>query len=105
MWWQVLADFITRPTFEEEGDGALGEEDTAEWYDAAYRFLRENTAPVKGKDTRPKRLSSWEWRCCVDNTLKISTGLGLDRFVYTRSPSQDSRIFGPRPWKILALIV
>ena len=21
---------------------------------------------------------------------------------YTRSPSQDSRLFGPRPWKILA---
>ena len=24
---------------------------------------------------------------------------------YTRSPSQDSRLFGPRPWKVLALIV
>ena len=24
---------------------------------------------------------------------------------YTQSPSQDSRLFGPRPWKILALIV
>ena len=22
--------------------------------------------------------------------------------VYTRSPLQDSRLFGPRPWKILA---
>ena len=22
--------------------------------------------------------------------------------VYTRSPSQDFRLFGPRPWKILA---
>ena len=87
MWWQVLADFITRPTFEEEGDGALGEEDTAEWYDTAYRFLRENTAPVKGKDTRPKRLSSWEWCCCLDNILKISTGQGLDRFVYEQYTS------------------
>ena len=24
---------------------------------------------------------------------------------YTRSPLQDSRLFGPSPWKILALIV
>ena len=22
--------------------------------------------------------------------------------MYTRSPSQDSRLFGPRPWKVLA---
>ena len=25
-------------------------------------------------------------------------------FIYTRSPSQDFRLFGPRPWKILATI-
>ena len=25
--------------------------------------------------------------------------------MYTRSPLEDSRLFGPSPWKILALIV
>ena len=25
--------------------------------------------------------------------------------LYTRSPLQDSRLFGPSPWKVLALIV
>ena len=24
------------------------------------------------------------------------------QYAYTRSPLQDSRLFGPRPWKILA---
>ena len=32
------------------------------------------------------------------------TGL-LTLWMYTRSPSQDFRVFGPRFWKILALIV
>ena len=34
--------------------------------------------------------------------IYLSTSISLSRSVYTRSPSQDSRLFGPRPWKILA---
>ena len=27
---------------------------------------------------------------------------GRARFIYTRSPLEDSRLFGPSPWKILS---
>ena len=27
---------------------------------------------------------------------------GIVHYLYTRSPLQDSRLFGPRPWKVLA---
>ena len=26
-------------------------------------------------------------------------------YIYTRSPLEDSRLFGPSPWKVLALVV
>ena len=49
------------------------------------------------------------WRCltCPDIALadKIfnhEIHMSKDRAEYTRSPSQDFRLFGPRPWKILA---
>ena len=33
---------------------------------------------------------------------EVPASLGFDSRGYTRSPSQDFRLFGPRPWKILA---
>ena len=37
----------------------------------------------------------------TNNNPGIIAG-ATDRNSYTRSPLQDSRLFGPRPWKILA---
>ena len=34
--------------------------------------------------------------------VNLVCGIFLPEHTYTRSPLQDSRLFGPRPWKILA---
>ena len=36
---------------------------------------------------------------------KLKENMCLMGWHYTRSPLEDSRLFGPSPWKILALIV
>ena len=40
-------------------------------------------------------LSTYVWR-------RLGLGTICGQAVYTRSPLQDSRLFGPSPWKILA---
>ena len=36
------------------------------------------------------------------NHLHLRNGLSHNGDAYTRSPSKDFRLFGPRPWKVLA---
>ena len=43
--------------------------------------------------------------CRLAVSAEVTLGLGVlstCRLAYTRSPLEDSRLFGPSPWKILA---
>jgi hypothetical protein len=103
--YQVLKDFMTEPTFDEE-DAGNQKELSAEWYSNACGFLKENQDGTKVKVPRAKRLASWEWCCSIDNLFKIMTGTGLEQFVVADYKSCKLQVPGwppaqepsPQPW-------
>ena len=54
----------------------------------------------------PESLSHYPWKkssCVVSYAIDIIiVFITYHNSPYTRSPSQDFRLFGPRPWKVLA---
>lgn len=78
---KALRDFQRSATFDEEVDTMAREELQQSWYEEASSFLSiAEQDSTHGRDTRPKRLASFEWLACVDNMLSIQTGQGLRRF-------------------------
>ena len=69
------------------------------------REIRDSSSGISTWEDRPSRSSSPRRRKAPNSSQPPSAGSPPSRFAqhqYTRSPSQDFRLFGPSPWKILA---